>query len=185
MRGFLVVLPTTVTLARLCAVPVTVWLILVERYDVALWLFIAAGVSDALDGMLARMLDARSRLGGYLDPIADKALLVSVFVALAAMHAAPIWLAIMIAFRDLLILGGVLLDFALGTAVEMAPLRISKVNTTAQIILAAWILTQSAMLFEDPGLIEPLIWITAATTLASGGAYLADWLKRHYSPGKI
>jgi cardiolipin synthase len=185
LRSFLVILPTSITLARLCAVPITVWLILVGRYDAALWLFIIAGASDALDGALARMLDARSTLGAYLDPIADKALLVSVFLALASMQAAPIWLAILIVFRDLLIVGGVLLDFALGTTVEMAPLRISKVNTAAQIILAAWLLAESAMFFQDPGIAEILIWVTAATTFASGGVYLADWLRRHLSPGKV
>jgi cardiolipin synthase len=177
-------LPTSITLARLCAVPITVWLILVGRYDAALWLFIIAGASDALDGALARMLDARSTLGAYLDPIADKALLVSVFLALAATQAAPIWLAILIAFRDLLIVGGVLLDFALGTLVEMAPLPISKMNTAAQIILAAWILAESAMFFQEPDIQAILIWITAGTTLASGGSYLADWVRRHYISGK-
>jgi len=184
LRNFWVVLPTSITLARLCAVPITVWLILVGRFEAALWLFVAAGVSDALDGMLARLLDARSTLGAYLDPIADKALLVSVFVALASIHAAPIWLAILIAFRDLLIVGGVLLDFALGTRVEMAPSIISKINTAAQIVLAAWLLADSAMNFRDPGIAEPLIWLTAATTFASGAAYLSHWLKRHYSTGR-
>ncbi len=184
MRGLLVALPTSITLARLCAVPITVWLILVGRHEAALWLFIIAGASDALDGALARMLDARSTLGAYLDPIADKALLVTVFLALASTHAVPIWLAILIVFRDLLIIGGVLLDFAMGASVEMAPLRISKVNTAAQIILAAWILAESAMYFEDPGVTGILIWMTAATTFASGGAYVADWLRRHYSSGK-
>ncbi len=164
--------------------PITVWLILIDRFDAALWLFIAAGVSDALDGMLARMLDARSKLGGYLDPIADKVLLVSAFIALAAVHVVPIWLAILIAFRDLLIVGGVLLDFALGTSVEMAPFRISKVNTAAQIILAAWILAESANLFKAPGVDFYLIWITAATTFGSGAAYLADWVARHYIPSR-
>lgn len=178
-------MPTSITLARLCAVPITVWLILEGRYDSALWLFIIAGASDALDGALARMLDARSTLGAYLDPIADKALLVTVFLALSSMHAVPIWLAILIAFRDLLIVGGVLLDFALGTSVEMAPFRISKVNTAAQIILAAWVLAESAMFFKDPGVAEVLIWVTAATTFASGAAYLADWVRRHYISGKV
>ena len=184
MRSFLLILPTSITLARLCAVPVTVWLILVGRFEMALWVFVAAGISDALDGMMARLLDARSTLGAYLDPIADKALLVSVFVALASIQAAPIWLAILIAFRDLLIVGGVLLDFAVGNQVEMAPSALSKINTGAQIVLAAWLLADSALHLKDPGVAEPLIWITAATTFASGAAYLIHWLKRHYSPGK-
>jgi len=185
LRSLIVVLPTSITLARLCAVPITVWLILTARFEVAFWVFVAAGVSDALDGALARLLDARTALGGFLDPIADKALLVSVFVALGSIRGGPLWLAILIVFRDLLIVGGVLLDFAMGSGVEMAPLLISKVNTMVQIILAAWILADQAMSFDDPGITEPLIWIAAATTFGSGAVYLANWVRRHSLAGKF
>src|SRR5438094_3807871 len=115
-------LPNLITLARLLSVPVTVWLIVDERYGAAFWLFVAAGVSDALDGFIAKRFDRRTRLGALLDPVADKAMLVSVYVALGMAHQLWAWLVILVVFRDIMIVGGFLLIQAVAAPKQYAPL---------------------------------------------------------------
>ena len=171
-------LPNLITLARLCAVPAAIWLMLQHRLDLAFLVFIGAGISDALDGWIARAWNARSQLGAVLDPIADKALLVSVYVTLAAIGVLPDWLAILVVFRDLLIVGGVLVLWAVGLPPRIKPIFISKANTAAQIILAALVLLLAGFGFSTPLLLEVMIWIVAATTFASGAAYVAQAARR-------
>jgi cardiolipin synthase len=173
----LVTLPNLITLARLCAVPATIWLILHQRLDLAFWLFIGAGVSDGVDGWLARVRNARSALGALLDPVADKALLVSVYLALAAIGELPDWLAILVVFRDLLIVGGVLVLWVLGQPPAIRPLLVSKLNTCLQIGLAALALLLAGFALRAPLLLDGLIWATAITTLASGAAYVVATLR--------
>jgi cardiolipin synthase len=170
-------LPNLITMARLCAVPATVWLILHARFDLAFALFVAAGISDAVDGWLARR-GARSALGAILDPIADKALLVSVYVALAAVGALPDWLAMLVVFRDLLIVGGFLVLWVLGQPPQVRPLLISKLNTALQIGLAALALAMRGLGLDLAGLEAALVWAVAASTLASGAAYAWGALRR-------
>lgn len=170
-------LPNAITIARLCAIPVAIWLILKHRLDLAFWVFVAAGVSDALDGWLARVRNSRSAFGAILDPIADKALLVSVYVTLAAIGVLPDWLAILVVFRDLLIVGGVLALWVHGQPPAIRPLLVSKVNTVAQIALAALALGLTGYAIEAPLLLEALVWLVAATTLASGAAYVASAMR--------
>ncbi|MCO6419124.1 CDP-alcohol phosphatidyltransferase family protein [Siccirubricoccus sp. KC 17139] len=174
----LVTLPNIITVARLCAVPATIWLILQHRLDIAFGLFIGAGISDAIDGWLARALNARSALGALLDPVADKALLVSVYVTLAAIGVLPDWLAILVVFRDLIIVGGVIVLWLLGQEVAIRPLFVSKLNTAMQIGLAALALLLAGFGLQAPGLLTALVWIVAVTTLASGTRYVAAALRR-------
>jgi cardiolipin synthase len=164
--------PNLITLARLCAVPAAVWLMLQHRLDIAFLVFVGAGVSDAVDGWLARVWNQRSALGALLDPIADKALLVSVYVTLAAIGVLPDWLAILVVFRDLLIVGGVITLWMLGTRAQIRPLMVSKANTVAQIALAALALLLAGFQLSAPGLLEVMIGVVAVTTLASGAAYV-------------
>ncbi|NMJ40384.1 CDP-alcohol phosphatidyltransferase family protein [Roseomonas sp. JC162] len=165
-------LPNLITLGRLFAVPAAVWLMLQHRHDAAFLVFVGAGISDAIDGWLARVRNARSALGALLDPIADKALLVSVYVTLAAMNVLPDWLAILVVFRDLLIVGGVILLWVLGVPARIKPLLISKANTAAQIALAALALFLSGWQVSAPFLLEAMILLVAVTTFASGAAYV-------------
>jgi cardiolipin synthase len=166
-------LPNAITFARLCAVPAVVWLVLQHRLDLAFWVFAAAGVSDALDGWLARVRNARSRLGAILDPVADKALLVSMYVTLAAVGVLPDWLAILVVFRDLLIVGGVLVLYVLGQPPAIQPILLSKANTVLQITLAAGALLVAGFGLVAAGpLLDLLVLATAATTLASGAVYV-------------
>lgn len=171
-------IPNAITFARLCAVPGTIVLILHGRLDLAFWLFVAAGVSDGIDGWLARVRNARSRLGAVLDPVADKALLVSVYVALAVINVLPDWLAILVVFRDMLIVGGVLVLYVLHHPPQIRPLMISKVTTLLQIALAAAALGLSGYGMGEWPLLELLVWLTAAATFASGAAYVVQAARR-------
>ncbi len=173
----MITLPNLITLARLCAVPLTVWLLLQREIALALWLFIAAGVSDAVDGFIAKRFGSRSQVGAVLDPVADKALLVSVYVTLGAIGILPSWLVILVVFRDVLIVGGVLTLYVLGQEVAIRPLFVSKANTAMQIVLAALVLLNAAYGLPGDLAVAVLIWLTAATTLASGAAYVARWVQ--------
>lgn len=174
----LLTLPNIITFARLLAVPATIWLILQKRLDLAFLVFVAAGLSDALDGWLARVMNARSQIGALLDPVADKALLVSVYVALAAIQVLPDWLAILVVFRDVLIVGGLLLLWMVGQRPVIQPILVSKLNTALQIGLAALALFTAGFGPSMPVALEALIWLVAVTTLASGLAYVVGAARR-------
>ncbi len=175
-------IPNFITIARLIGVPLIVWLLIVDRYAEATILFVLAGVSDAADGFIAKRFSAASELGAYLDPIADKALLVSVFVTLGFNGQLPPWLIVLAVSRDLFIIGGMLLAYVLSNPMPVRPLLVSKVNTAAQILLIAFVLVDRAGLMA----LMPLIWLTivavAVLTVASAGAYLIEWV-RHMAGG--
>ncbi|OQW51427.1 CDP-alcohol phosphatidyltransferase family protein [Candidatus Raskinella chloraquaticus] len=170
-------LPNALTLGRLLAVPIVVWLIAAERFDTAFWCFAAAGVTDAIDGYLARRLNQITPLGAYLDALADKLLLMSIYVTLAAIGDVPLWLAILIVFRDVMILGAVVLAWLLERPMTIAPLFISKVNTTAQIVVAGLVLLAHGFSHH----INPVLpWMFAGCgllTALSLAAYLAQWMQ--------
>ncbi|MFQ5959142.1 MAG: CDP-alcohol phosphatidyltransferase family protein, partial [Alphaproteobacteria bacterium] len=167
-----------ISLARLFAAPLTVWLILTGEITVAFWTFFAAAVSDAVDGFIAKRFKRTTVLGAYLDPLADKALLVGVYVALGNAGHLELWLVILVVFRDLLIVGGALLFWLLTRSLTMQPLMISKVNTVAQIVLAAVMLGSLGLGVAIDRLIETLVYVVAATTLLSGGRYVMEWTRR-------
>ena len=165
-----------ITLGRLFAVPVTIWLILGDRLAAAFWVFVIAGISDALDGWVAKRYNLITELGRALDPLADKALLVAVYVTLGSAGHLPDWLVILVVFRDFAILGGALLARTLHLDVQFEPVRISKINTVAQIVLAAAVLGQYASAFLQTWTTGIGTWLLMAlvtvTTLWSGTAYL-------------
>ena len=164
-------LANIITFARLCAVPAAVWLVLHDDFATAFWLFVAAGASDAVDGWLARR-NGPTMVGTVLDPVADKLLLVSMYVTLAAVQELPDWLAILVVFRDLLIVGGVLVLAVTGQKVAIRPLLVSKLNTVLQIVLVALTLAMAATGWRWPLVTQVLAWVVAASTLASGAAYV-------------
>jgi cardiolipin synthase len=167
----LITLPNVVTFGRLCAVPLAFWMVLEHRLEVAFFLFVGAGISDAVDGWLARRYGGNA-LGAILDPVADKALLVTMYVTLAVVHVLPDWLAILVVFRDTVIVGGVILLGVLGHKVSIKPLFVSKVNTTLQIVLVATALFLAGFALTVPYAVTVLVWCVALSTLASGGAYV-------------
>lgn len=154
--------------------PAAIWLMLHNRLDIAFWVFVAAGISDGLDGWLARIRNSRSALGAMMDPVADKALLVSVYVTLAVLGVLPDWLAILVVFRDLLIVGGVVVLYMLGQPPLIKPLWISKLNTLVQIGLAAFALLMAGYGLGTRAVLDAAIVLVAATTLASGAAYVVQ-----------
>jgi cardiolipin synthase len=168
----LLTLPNVITFGRLCAVPLAVWLVMEHRFAQAFFLFLAAGLSDAVDGWLARRSGGGNRVGALLDPMADKALLVSMYVTLASVSALPSWLAILVVFRDIIIVGGVLVLFLLDQSLRIRPLYISKLNTALQIALVALALLLSGFSLDAPVAMNALVWLVAATTMASGAAYV-------------
>lgn len=172
----LTALPNLISLARLLAVPLAIWLILQDRYGLAFWVFAAAGVSDALDGFIAKQFNLRTVLGGFLDPLADKALLMSVYVALGYRGQVETWLVILIVSRDILIIGGAILYQTMTQSLTMQPLLISKINTGAQIALAALLLAKLGLdVSTDYGVVAAASLFVAATTILSGAAYIAIW----------
>ncbi|MCG8598433.1 MAG: CDP-alcohol phosphatidyltransferase family protein [Kiloniellales bacterium] len=168
-------LPNLITLARLIAVPLMIYVLLEEAFIFAFWLFLAAGVSDAVDGLIAKQFGAVTEIGAYLDPIADKALLVSVYVTLGHLGVIEPWLVILIVSRDLMIVGGAILFQTLTQSLKMEPLWISKVNTAFQIVLVLVVLGKSGFGITQPWITETLTWAVAATTILSGGAYIYKW----------
>ena len=171
-------IPNLISLGRLAAVPVAVWLILNGRYDWAFWLFIAAGISDAVDGLIAKQFNAETEVGKFLDPLADKALLVSVYISLGHTSLLPMWLVILVVSRDVMILAGALLGLILMERYKLNPSLTSKINTTAQIMLAALVLAKLGIGFKDYDSVGVMIYVVATTTLISGVIYAGNWLRQ-------
>jgi cardiolipin synthase len=175
-----VTIPNLITIGRLFLVPLTIWLLISGKPSLAFWVFVLAGVSDGVDGFIARQFNQRSRLGTYLDPLADKALLVSIYVTFAIIGELPGWLAILVVSRDLLIVGGVMLAWMLDRPIPMRPRAVSKTNTVAQIVLAAVVLADHAFSPDFTFLTKVLIGVVGFLTLASAAIYAVDWV-RHMS----
>ena len=170
-------LPNIITLGRLLSVPLAIWLVLSGWLTAAFWLFVAAGLSDAVDGFVAKRFNMRSRLGALLDPIADKTLLVSMYVTLGIAGHLPNWLVILVVFRDVLIIGGYLLVATLAQTMRSEPLLISKLNTALQIALIGIVLAGLGLDLDDFGLSTVLIYAVAVTTVVSGAGYLVRWAR--------
>lgn len=163
------------TLLRLCLVPVVILSIIQQWWQIAFLAFALAGVSDAVDGFVARRFNQMSELGALLDPIADKALLVSIYVTMAIVGTIPAWLTILVVSRDVMIVGAVIVSWILGNPVEIKPLYVSKANTVAQIVFAGFVLFMSAFNLDLSQFYWPLIGTVCVLTSASMIAYLVTW----------
>ena len=122
-------IPNIITLGRIILVPVIVWAIASSQMEIAFAIFVIAGISDAVDGFLAKRFNMTSELGALLDPLADKALLVSIFVALGIWGAVPRWIVILVVSRDLMIVAAVIVSWLFDKPVPMKPSMVSKLNT--------------------------------------------------------
>lgn len=169
--------PNIITLLRFLLVPAVVLALLTGRDDWALISFLLAGLSDGVDGFIARHFNQKSVLGAYLDPMADKLLLVTVFVVLGYMGELPLWLVITAVSRDALIVGAVLLSTVLVHPVDIKPLLVSKANTLVQILLAALVLGELSFDLGDGTARTGLVYLSGLLTVASGAAYLVAWIK--------
>ncbi|MEE4238705.1 MAG: CDP-alcohol phosphatidyltransferase family protein [Anderseniella sp.] len=176
-------LPNLITIGRIFLVPAIVWLLFNHDYLWAFVLFLVAGLSDALDGFLAKQFNLRSELGAYLDPLADKVLLVAIYVVLGIFEHLPAWLVIMVVSRDVAIVGAVMLSWLLDKPVEMDPHMVSKANTVMQIVLVVLVLGGLAFARLPEGLVSVTTAVVGLLTAASLAVYLRDWLQHMTGPG--
>jgi len=176
-------LPNLITIGRILLVPVVVWAIASRQMQIAFLLFLAAGVSDAVDGFLAKRMGMASELGAHLDPLADKTLIVSIYVALGVTDAIPRWIVILVVSRDILIIGGLMLAWFLDRPMTVKPLLVSKLNTAAQIVFACLVLAALAFGFNAELAEIALMWLVASLTLISVGFYVREWW-RHMNAGE-
>ena len=177
--------PNVISLARLLCVPATVWLMLSGRVEAAFWVFLGAGASDAVDGFLAKRFNWKTPLGGFLDPMADKALLVCIYVLLGAKGMLPDWLVALVVLRDVMILGGAAIIMRSGLPARIQPLWVSKVNTLLQILLAAYVLAQNGFDLPDGAITNIMVTAVTVSTLVSGLAYLMKWGRRAAGYGSV
>ena len=170
-------LPNIITIGRILAVPLIVWLIIGDRMAAAFFVFIAAGLSDAVDGFIAKRFHASTTLGAYLDPLADKLLLVSIYISLGIQETLPPWLVILVVSRDFMIVGGLLLAWFMEKPMDIKPLFVSKANTTGQIVLASVVLGLLGLGYPSDKFV---FWGSIAVgilTVGSGAIYLREWLQ--------
>ncbi len=172
-------IPNFLTVFRIVLVPVIVILLIQGQYTKALTCFIIAGVTDGLDGMLARRLNQTTVVGAFLDPLADKILIVSLFVTLAVIGIIPGWLAVLVISRDCIILGGVLVLTLMSIHLQIRPSFVSKINTTLQLITLGFALLMKVNGMETylSGVFVFVCWSTAAFTVVSGADYLWKGMK--------
>lgn len=169
-------LPNLITISRIGLAPVLILLLKEQEYAASLAVFVIAGVSDGLDGFIAKRFHFESRLGSILDPIADKILLLSSYVMLTMLSHLPFWIMLTVAFRDLLIVGGYLIYTSMIGPVHMKPSWLSKFNTFLQITLVVVVLGQQAFDMVYAPIVEMLIYGVLVSTVASGAHYLWVWL---------
>jgi cardiolipin synthase len=176
-------LPNIISLLRLLAVIPVVYLLLRREFGWALALFAAAGLSDGLDGFLAKQFRWQSQLGGILDPLADKALLMASFLVLGTLSLVPAWLVIAVIFRDLLIMGGALLYHYGVEELDAAPTLASKLNTLVQILVVVLVITDAGPMPIPRGIITLLTWSCLVTVVVSGGQYVWVWSRKAAAKG--
>jgi cardiolipin synthase len=173
-------IPNIITLGRILAVPFIVWAIASNQMEIAFAIFIIAGISDAVDGFLAKRFNMSSELGALLDPVADKALLVSIYMALGIWGAIPRWIVILVVSRDIMIIGAVIVSWLFGKPIPMKPLMVSKLNTVAQVGFAALVLASLGFGFDSAPYDLVLMALVTIFTLLSVSFYLVEWA-RHMS----
>ena len=170
-------IPNLITLGRILLVPVVVWAIASGAMWIAFVLFLAAGVSDAVDGFLAKRFGMTSELGAYLDPLADKALIVSIYLTLGINNFIPRWLVILVVSRDIMIVGAFLLSWLVGSPLKVKPLVVSKLNTAAQIVFACVVLGSLGFNVEARMLEGVLMGLVTILTLLSVAAYVREFVR--------
>lgn len=167
-------IPNILTIVRILLTPVFVMAYTSENFNLAWILFAIAGLTDALDGFLARIWNQRTQLGAMLDPLADKALLVTSFICLALKGWIPAWFTVLVVSRDVIIIGGlaVLNFWGVDVRSRIKPIWISKFTTAAQIVLVVFVMIQRTFSFHYEWVFVGMVWITAAATAWSGIAYV-------------
>jgi cardiolipin synthase len=168
-------LPNALTVLRLALVPVIAVLLHRGEHGTVFWLFVVSALSDFADGQIARRWHLQTRFGAVADPLADKLTMFVVTVLLASQQALPWWFVAVLISRDLLIVGGALAYRLVAGGLEMAPTRISKLNTALQFLLLLGLLAVRAGLAQAGWWIDMLLWSTLATIGLSGAHYVLAW----------
>ena len=168
-------IPNIISFLRVILTIPIVYLMIKQEFGYALVLFALAGLSDGLDGFLAKYFGWQSRLGALLDPLADKALLMASFLVLGGLGLLPVWLVVLVIFRDLLIVGGALSYHFRVESLEADPSISSKINTLVQILLVILVVCDAGPLPLPEVLIQSLVWTTLGTTVISGASYVWVW----------
>jgi len=171
-------LPNAITVFRFLLVPPVVLLLLNDRFGAALIVFGVAGVSDAVDGFLAKRFHWTSRIGALMDPLADKLLLVCSFITLGWLGLIPAWLVAVVILRDLVIVAGALTYHFCIEQVSADPTLVSKLNTFAQILLVLGVLFSSGIHVLPALLLDTLLYCVLVSTLWSGADYVWTWSRR-------
>lgn len=169
-------IPNLISIFRLLAVPVIVWFLSIHEFVWAFWLFLFAGISDAIDGLIAKHFNQVSKLGAHLDPLADKTMLVAVFLAMGIQELLPLWLVILAISRDILIIGAVILTWLLDEPIPMKPLWVSKANTLAQITLVSMVMGSQAFVIDLGFSMQLVIATVTVLTIWSTAAYILNWI---------
>ena len=169
--------PNVITGLRLAAVAPLVWLLIEGQSGAALALLVLMGVSDAVDGFLAKRFQWCTRVGEYLDPLADKMMLVGTYLALGWLGAMPAWLVAAVILRDLVIVAGAIAYHLVTHRLEMRPTWLSKINTTAQIVLAIAVILDQVMPIAEV-ITATLVGVVLLTTISSGLDYVIEWSRR-------
>lgn len=174
-------LPNAITVLRAALIPLQAWLLLRGDYALAFALFVVSGLSDLVDGWIARRFDLRTRFGAIADPLADKVTMLTVALLLASQGWLPWWFAALVVGRDLLIVGGAAAYHLLIGEVEMAPSWISKLNTVLEFVFLACVLALGAGHLDQGPWYPALLYATAATVIASGASYVLVWSRKAIS----
>lgn len=176
-------LPNSLTILRIFLIPFLVGFLIYGHYEWALAVLVLAGVTDILDGVIARIANQRTKLGMYLDPLADKLFLTSAFVTLAILHQVPSWAAIIVVSRDLIILAGALLLYVIEIPIEVNPTLLGKGTTIAQLSYLALALV---FIYWQKNLLPlvPLLMLALALAIVSGLQYVYRGI-RAYHPGLV
>ena len=173
MRPIPINIPNTLTLLRILLTPLLAIFLIKHLFDFALLTFAIAALSDAVDGLVARLFRQKTTLGAFLDPAADKLLLITAFVTLAIQELIPSWLAVIVITREVLILSGVALFTITGHAFEPRPSILSKITTVAQIAGVLFVLVRPHIPeIAQLRLQSPLFWFAAGMTIVSGFQYI-------------
>ena len=175
MRERVFNLPNVITLLRLAAVPVVAWLILQQRWEAACWLFLAAAVSDGIDGLLARWLNQMTQLGAALDSVADKALGVVTLVLLTQAGAIPLWVTLAILLRDSIIVLGALSYRGMAGHLEIHPTLLGKTHMFSEFALLALVLADLAQVLKLDEWLTALFATVFVIAVVSGVQYVWIW----------
>jgi cardiolipin synthase (CMP-forming) len=173
-------IPNFLSLLRIILVPVIVIFLIQNEYIKALIVFVVAGLTDALDGLLARLLNKQTELGAFLDPLADKILLSTSFISLSIFGLIPSWLTVIVISRDIIILIGIMTLSMMSITYEIKPVFVSKITTALQIGTVFFSLFLKTFTFDIITYYNPvkiLSWLTAFFTILSGLIYIFKGIK--------